>query len=42
MTLCSDPESRTDHDFTRNTTYLPKPFSLEALMQRIGDVIAMN
>jgi two-component system cell cycle sensor histidine kinase/response regulator CckA len=36
------PESAMEQGLTRNTTYLPKPFSLGSLMQKIRDVIAMN
>jgi two-component system cell cycle sensor histidine kinase/response regulator CckA len=35
------PENSADRnrDFLRNTIYLPKPFSLGSLMQKIRDVI---
>ena len=36
------PESAPERDILRNTIYLPKPFSLGLLMQKIRDVIAMN
>src|ERR1051325_11648818 len=36
------PESTKAQNITRNTIYLPKPFSLGSLMQKIRDVIAMN
>lgn len=36
------PEGATDQNSIRNTIYLPKPFSLGSLMQKIRDVIAMN
>jgi two-component system, cell cycle sensor histidine kinase and response regulator CckA len=38
------PESQADgnKNFLRNTIYLPKPFSLSSLMQKIRDVIAIS
>ena len=36
------PESVTTQNYVRNTTYLPKPFSLGLLMQKIRDVIVAN
>lgn len=36
------PETITDQGVARNTIYLPKPFSLGSLMQKIRDVIALN
>jgi two-component system, cell cycle sensor histidine kinase and response regulator CckA len=36
------PESTINSVITRNTIYLPKPFSLGSLMEKIRDVIAMN
>jgi two-component system cell cycle sensor histidine kinase/response regulator CckA len=36
------PENAREREFLRNTIYLPKPFSLGSLMQKIRDVITAN